>query len=731
MSDIPTQLPPQMQQMMDDVGPEPGEVEPYARKFTLLTEQHIPVSKARGKLWQSRCKQGKEAIRTTKEAWDEAVKYYNNDQLEHREVTEESPGNRLSGRRINDSLTETENLVYANVNAMLPMLYARNPRAEFTAIGQDEAHRELSRILEKLVNAVMSRKAAPGISIKNKAKRCVITAMLTNRAYLQLDWTFKQDSSEQARQRITELSKQLAKAKDIKEIEKIEGELMAIDEKVEMLEREGFKAQVVSPWRVIIDPEAEEADLSDARWLMVADAMPTTYINAMYGAGEKDGQVKSKYKPNYVLKVKVDAQGNDDKDNNPLFETTADDGKKYGYDDKDAFEKAKRSKVWWVWDKVTRRVELYLDNDWTWPLWVWDDPYKLDTFYNIYPLSMYTHPTQMISKGEITYILDQQDAVNVINSEFARARQWARKNVVFDLDSGLSRDDVEKILKGDDGTARGVKLPDGKKITEIIQSIVPPALNYDQLFKKDDKYAAIDRITGTNEALRGGQFKTNTTNQAISNYQQAANSRLDEKVDAIEDWVGSIAWGVAQMCMMFMSKEMVSQLIGPVDAQTWQNLPADIIAQTVNLTVVGGSTQKPTSQAKKQEAIEVVQALGQFGKVAPSAILISLKVLEQAFDEVVITDEDWKAIRQELAGQFQQQQQQATQPGPNAAGAENGGASQAQQGQGQANVPESDVAQQVAALSPQQKQLLQQLIAQGMKPTDALMQVSQQQQQPA
>ena len=48
------------------------------------------------------------------------------------------------------------------------------------------------------------------------------------------------------------------------------------------------------------------------------------------------------------------------------------------------YDKACYTKVWYVWDKVTRRLEMYADNDWKWPIWVWDDPYQLQGLLSSY-----------------------------------------------------------------------------------------------------------------------------------------------------------------------------------------------------------------------------------------------------------------------------------------------------------------------------------------------------------
>jgi hypothetical protein len=77
------------------------------------------------------------------------------------------------------------------------------------------------------------------------------------------------------------------------------------------------------------------------------------------------------------------------------------------------------------------------------------------------------------------------------------------------------------------------------------------------------------------------------------------------------------------------------------------DLPTFRAQYTVN--IVAGSTEKPTSAFKKQEATQIMQAVGQFAQAAPGTTLrIMLKVIQKAFTEVVINEEDWKALDQEI-----------------------------------------------------------------------------------
>ena len=106
-----------------------------------------------------------------------------------------------------------------------------------------------------------------------------------------------------------------------------------------------------------------------------------------------------------------------------------------------------------------------------------------------------------------------------------------------------------------------------------------------------------------------------------------------------------------------MNKEQVVELIGEQSAQNWQDaLDPMIIRQQYSLNCIGGSTVKPTSDAKKQQAIQISQVLGQFASASPYVSIIMLQILERAFDEVVVTKEDIATIKMSILQQLQAQQ---------------------------------------------------------------------------
>lgn len=692
------------------------------------TDSKIPVAKAHGKLWQSRKKQAlsKRTGRELGRAWDEALSYYRNDQIKHRvEGDGDSAGNEEAARRMTRRFSETENIVFANTSALVPLLYAKNPRAEFTP--NDEADKDLSIVLENLIARLMSKKSAPGVNLKQKVRKSVVMCTLTNAAYMEVGYTFREQSSDQALQDLSTLSQELVKAKTPQDVRAIEGRIEALEQTVDLLRPAGPWAKFRRPHDVLVDPDSLEDDHSDARWMMIRDYLGTEYLNARFRQQKGDTKM-SLYKPTHVVSAGESGENSAEHEinNYSLFDDSEKAGAaSFGYGDEQSYSRAQRTMCWWVWDKTTRRVMLYADNDWDWPVWVWDDPYGLQGFFPVYKLQFYTDPEEPMSKGEVTYYLDQQDAINQINSEFKQARQWARRNLFYDKNK-VSKDEVERMLKGDEDVAVGVDVPEGMNLKDFVQAIVPPSMQFVQLFDKKPILEAIDRVSSVQPVMRGVEFKTNTTNQAINTYNSIQQTRTDEKIDAVEDYIGQIAWALAQLCLQFMPKEQVASLIGEASAASWKQMAPDEIAATVQMTVVGGSTQKQTSESKKQQALQMGQVLGQFVNAAPQpVIMVLLETMRGAFNDV-IPDQQWEAIMASVMQSGGQAGAPATQEG---APPQEGGAPASA-------APPSDpiaaIEQVVDALPPEAKQALGMAMARGVPVREALTRIAQvaQQQQP-
>jgi hypothetical protein len=716
---------PGIKDMLQDEGLDTPETEkPAGPIYKKVRGSRIPVSKAMGKLWQGRVSAGKSARNRWEESWDAAIKAYSADQQEHRNDRAGTSGNKNVARRKGEQYSHTENVIFSAIKAILPAIYARNPTAEFTST--DLENEELVRwnqALEALCDALGSLKQAPGINLKYKVKQAIVSAKLMNLAWVECGYTLKEDSSDQALVDLQSLSARLEKAKDSKEITEVEGELIALEEKVNTLAPSGPYTRYRSGKDLVVDPEAMEPDFADARWMAAPDYYPTAYLNAVYGTKSEDGRtVKYIYEPTAVLPAVTgnNEQQGVDTANFRLFDTN--EAAHYGYSDHKAFLAAQRTLCWRIYDKVTRRILLYADNKWDWPIWVEDDKLELPNFFPFEPLIFNVSPMGPFAHAEVAYVFDQQDAINEINDAERRARMDLQWKVLFDSAGGVTREAVERVLKGTGPAAEGIKVPEGKKIDDMFYTPQPNILKAPQLFDVARQRQVIDGILGVTPSLRASEFKTNTTNKAIEQYSATTSSRLDEQVDEIEEFIGRIYYNVAFLCARFMKPMEVAEIIGNTYGAMWkQETDPKKLTRMFTMRVVGGSTTKPTSQFKQQIAVQLGQTLGQFVNVAPKSITtIVLKLFEQAYDEVGITQEQWDQLDAEVAAKLGIEAT-AAQPAP---GPNDGN------GSGVAGVPSAGpdlgaIIQQIDALPPEAKVALGNAMAKGVPIAQALQQIMQ------
>lgn len=630
----------------------------------------VPVSKYEGGTWKGRKDGGTKRMSWLMSAWQEAEAYYSNAQDDHRRDTGGTyKGNDVTSKNRNRKFSSTDNQVYATVNAVIPSIYAKNPEVEITMNNTAMDDAGVGTSLKHFANNLIHRKDAPGINLKPKARKCIMRTEVTNESWLMVGYTNKDVSADQAQQDIADIGKKLQAAENQKDIAVLEGQLMALEESCDLLDPSGPFVKLLRGDQVLVDDSSVEDDHMDANWMMAAVNFNTNYLNARYRQKDAQGNYTSAYKATHI----VDARGKGGSDVNAvqaeidsfhIFSEGKDNPETYGYNDRQAYDRAKYTKSWYCFDKVKRRFYLYADNDWTWPIWCFDDPYHLPTFFPLFKLQYHTDPKLNRTKGEVSHYLDQQDDINTISDEMNRARTALRDRVIFDSD--LDQDKVEKLMLSTDRMLLGIRVPQGKDLSKMIMGPPMPTLQYQHLWDKAPIMQSINQVSGVGDAMRGEQFKTNTTNKAIDYYNSSSNTRLDEKRDAVEDFVGDVVWAVVFMCLQFMEMAQIVQISGddpqksPLSAMT--NLPPEQIREMFVCKCVGGSTQKPTSAAKKAEALQVGQILGQFSGL-PYAGVLAIKNMQKAFDGMTITRQDWDMLLKTMMMSAQQGGPQQGAPG--------------------------------------------------------------------
>ena len=313
--------------------------------YKMLGDTKIPVSSKFGQLWKSRWQQGYKKLETDglSDLWEECVAYYKNDQTGRRNV--------VDGDRVDSGMISTENLVFANISAMLPSTYAKNPDVEIT-VKDEETYGEFFRVGEELINVLFKRDYAPGIGLKKKAKKCVVHVHLTNLAWIELGYVKKEQGTEKALEDLAKAAELLEQAKDQEEVKEAEGRLMALERKISFLTPSGPFSKFRKASDIIVDPDAE--CIEDAQWMICADYLSASYVQEVFGQKNEEGEWESVYMPTHLLKAKdVEGSIHEEIKNFTLLAADDKDHRNFGFEDDHSFRDAQRIKVHKVWDKVT------------------------------------------------------------------------------------------------------------------------------------------------------------------------------------------------------------------------------------------------------------------------------------------------------------------------------------------------------------------------------------------
>jgi hypothetical protein len=679
----------------DDDVREPEDTDP---PYRIYKDSKIVVGKATGKMFQKKRDAALKAYETVHNIWNECYKYYRNDQTK----TLTTPRGTFTR---GDS---TENVFFTNLNVMLPAVYSKDP--EITCSTDDEADQPLCDAIEALVNALFQR--PDGLKAKGKIKKATGIGLLTNQGVLKLDFTRKSDSREVAVAQLQELTQELEQVSTQEDIEEVYGKLEALERQMEVREPSGFRLGSMLPHNLLVDPYAENDDGTDGNWMMESTYISTASLNAQFTDEPEDenGDRKLAYKPSHKAIFDSTETGGEKDDGIGLVLKALEQGNVpdgHSETERLAYINMYYTKCWYVWDKVTRRLFLFADDDWKWPIWVWDDPYNLTRFYPYFLIAFVMSLAGSVAPGEYAYVLDQQDEINDINRQVARLRRAAFDYWFYNSEL-VNKDEVEKMVDAIRGNTMvskhvlGIRAGE-RAISDLLEPFMPKIKEMEQLFDKSRIMDTINRVQNTNDALRGVQFKTNTNVPAVQAYQDALRLTVGAKVDVVEDVVADLAYAIGEIAIQYMDSDQVAAYIGPKKAEGWQQMDVATFRATYSVTLVAGSMEKPNSAFKKKEAIEVTQAIGQFAQAAPGATLtIMLRMLENAFTEINIKDEDWAMLQQEIQANLQR----GNSMGP-------GAAQPGAPPQGGGQVDPQQLLQAAKQLPPEQKAKIMQMKASG------------------
>lgn len=601
----------------------------YQPLYKMVSNNKIAISKKEGTLWYQRLQFAKKQMDQLSQEWEQNVQTYMGCQKPRGDNDHKS-------LRMNERDFDYENLVWSNTNAINRETIMKLPHIELTP--KDQMSEPYVTVCEDAINRYLGQIGNNGINLKEKLKKADIGAQLTNRGIIRLDWNDVIDGDAVKRE-ISEIEQKLAEPNlKVETVKKLEGELFSLNEKLEESGMSGMQLTLVDPRNLFIDPNAQLETGLDADWMIERRTELKSIIEAKYGtqegtvyAGDKSdvGSDSTEQISDYVV----------------------------GEDDKSEMERNKDCQTvttYYIWDKLKKRVYLYEEGKWDYPLWVWDDPYGLIQFFPYFVLSYNLDPYSNKGLAECSYYLPIQNQINDINSKLKQARDRAFNVTIVDESARLDDKDLQNFTNGKAGYIK-MRVPEGKRLADVLSPAPTPGLEQ-PLMDKSGLYAVMQKMSSSDPTMRGEEYRTNTTNMAIQQYGGAKKIIIGVRIDNLIAYYIRIAKETLKLMLDKFNVSDWGKLLGEKDAQFLVENPVSY--DMLKFQWAGDDTVEPTSAMKKQEAVQLAQIMGQFAGATPAITIVMLKLMSRAFNEIVITPQDWEMVFQGI------NQQQAPQPGP-------------------------------------------------------------------
>lgn len=221
----------------------------------------------------------------------------------------------------------------------------------------------------------------------------------------------------------------------------------------------------------------------------------------------------------------------------------------------------------------------------------------------------YDVPDQFYPIGELEAIEPLQKELNetrtqMMNHRKRFARKWLYKESAFDqlgrtaLES--DEDNVMVPVVGDDAL--------GNVIAPMPAVINPPDFyNQSNVISAD-----IDRVSGVSEFMRGGVSEIRRTATESALLQDAANARTADKLATVERGIAEVGRRLLVLAQQFMTGEQVARITAKSGEPVWVKYDRDYLAGDFDFEVVGGSTQPVNESFRRQQALQIVDAMAPF-----------------------------------------------------------------------------------------------------------------------
>lgn len=527
------------------------------------------------------------------------------------------------------------NMVYANIAAMMPQVYAKNPDISFSpkeSVGEKEYKKvkQFARTGEMVVRTQLT-----DAHLKKRAKALVRSAMTTGIGWWKVAFQDEKRTDPLIQNRINDIQDNLDRIRTLSEKVKADGGATA-DSDAEAFELERQLAalqqepEIQIGRGIVIDPVLSEDVIVLDRTIRSFDeytrADRIAHRTWMSAEAYEDN---FGYKPEKAtLFAKLD--GNDLTSGPGLGK----DGNKEGF-----------YCVFEIWDKSANTVFTLCHGEERYCRVPFVPTKVGKRWYPFFALGFNLVDGRFYPLSDVELLTKLADEYNRSRDDLVKHRNENVPVRVFKKGGNFTDEDAQRIQNRQSNDLIGVNGTPNRPIEEDITILANPAIDptvYDTSPTRSD----MEQIMGGGDAARGSIQNAKTATEAEI-MAQGLRSRTEERQDSIEDTLADVTQYVFEICLCELSPEEVQRIAG-MEA-LWPQMSREEAYAQVRIEIRAGTSGKPNKLQEQdrwiqlmpivKEAMLNIVELRKTGEAAMAdAVSELLRETMQRFDERIDVD---------------------------------------------------------------------------------------------
>jgi hypothetical protein len=457
------------------------------------------------------------------------------------------------------------NISFSTINVIEPSVAVNNPKCTVNARRPEDAPRAI--ITEAVINYWWRH-----FQVKDEFRRAVKDFLICGHGWLKSGYRYEESDHSVAAPSEGETPKQDTTEQDANDVEPT----------IVVTSDRPF-AERVSPFDVFVDPDA--TSMHDIQWIAQRIRRP---LKDVKDDKKYDGAARRDCAPSSWGRF-TDEWAN----------------QKRVYDREEQYVE-----VWEFYDLRKNTLSVFTDGGDRFLIAPRDMPYSFG-----HPFTMIRNhdiPDEFYPMGELEAIEPLQRELNETRSQMMNHRKRYSRKYLFK--EGAFDAQGRALLSSDDDNVMVPVMSDDhlqNVIVPLPAVITPPEFyNQSSMISND-----IDTISGVSEYLRGNLPQMRRTATEASMIADAANSRSADKLAIIESSISQVALRMVQLAQQFMDAESVARVIGKNGDPVWVTFEPEYIAGDFDFEVEAGSTAPNNESFRRQQALQLVDALSPFASM--------------------------------------------------------------------------------------------------------------------